>query len=196
MELTGPEGIRRALNLVGELLQARGLQFRLVVIGGAAMILQGYVARATTDVDILAFADPGQDKTLRLRPPDEPLPVALEQAAATVAEDLGLDPEWLNAVAALQWRTGLPPNLESRVHWTDYGGLQVGLADRYDLIFLKLFAAVDGGPGDVHVQDLLALSPSDEELDAAAAWVREQDPTPAIADFLTQVIRHVRSNRA
>lgn len=196
MELNGPDGIRDALSLVGELLQARGLQFRIVVIGGAAMNLQDYVARATTDVDILAFADPAGDKTLRLRPPDEPLPAALGQAAATVAADLGLDPEWLNAVAALQWRTGLPPNLESRVHWTDYGGLQVGLADRYDLIFLKLYAAVDGGPGDVHVQDLLALTPSDEELDAAAAWVREQDPTPAIADFLTQVIRHVRSNRA
>jgi len=197
MELNGPEGIRDALRLVGELLQAHGLQFRIVIIGGAAVNLLGYVTRATSDVDILAFAEPDRQGTLRLRPPDEPLPKALEEAAETVAADLGLDPEWLNAAPASQWRTGLPPKLESRVHWTDYGGLQVGLVDRYDLIFFKLYAAVDdSGPESVHSQDLLALSPSDDELEIAAAWVREQDPTPVIADTLTRVIRHVRISRA
>jgi hypothetical protein len=44
----------------------------------------------------------------------------------------------------------------------------------------------------VHAQDLLALHPSDRDLEAAAAWVREQDPTPAFANILVEVMDYVR----
>lgn len=43
------------------------------------------------------------------------------------------------------------------------------------MIALKLFAAIDRGPRSVHMQDLLRLEPSDEELESAAAWVGTQD---------------------
>lgn len=69
----------------------------------------------------------------------------------------------------------------------------MGVADRYDLIFLKLYAAADsGGPASVHFQDLLALSPTEAELNAAADWVRGQDPTPAFSGIVERVIAHVR----
>jgi hypothetical protein len=69
----------------------------------------------------------------------------------------------------------------------------VGLVDRYDLIFLKLYAAADsGGPASVHVQDLLALHPSERDLELAGAWVREQDPTPAFGGILDEVMAYVR----
>ncbi len=190
------QGIGRALRLLGELLQARGQRFHIVVIGGAAVNLLGIVTRATTDVDILAFARPGAHGRLRLTPPDEPLPRALVEPARTVATDLGLDPNWLNAGPASQWRSGLPPGLESRVQWSNYGGLDVGLVSRYDLIFLKLYAAVDdAGPTSVHFQDLLALMPTDEELAEASGWVQQQDPSPVIADTVIKVVRHARSLR-
>jgi hypothetical protein len=187
------KSIERALALVGELLQARGVRRRIVIIGGAAINLLGIVSRATTDVDILAFGRPNGS----LYPPDEPLPPDLAAAANTVAGDLGLDPHWLNTGPASQWRTGLPPGLPGRVQWRDFGGLAVGIVSRYDLIHFKLYAAADApGPGSVHAQDLLALSPSDLELAAAAEWVRSQDPSPAFADALNQVIAHVHRNRA
>jgi hypothetical protein len=111
-----------------------------------------------------------------------------------VATDLGLDPNWLNTGPASQWQTGLPPGLATRVHWREYAGLVVGLVDRYDLIFFKLYAAVDHtGPDSVHFQDLLALKPTDEELRQASTWVRQQDPSPAISDTLTRVIDHACS---
>jgi hypothetical protein len=70
-------------------------------------------------------------------------------------------------------------------------GVEVGIV--HDLIFLKLYAAADsGGPASVHFQDLLALRPTERELLAAAAWVRGQDPTPAFARILEQVIEHAR----
>jgi hypothetical protein len=99
----------------------------------------------------------------------------------------------MNAVVGLQWQTGLPPGLERRLHWRRYGGLAVGLADRYDLIFLKLYAAADsGGPSSIHFQDLVALRPTETELVAATNWTRGQDPTSAFSDILEQVIAHVR----
>jgi hypothetical protein len=196
MGFEGAEKIDEALRLVGELLQARGEAHRIVVIGGAAVNLLGFVSRATTDVDILAFARSTRRGSLRLIPPEQPLPKALVDAARTVATDLSLDPDWLNTGPASQWRSGLPPGLGPRIHWREYGGLAVGLADRYDLIFFKLYAAVDDtGPASVHFRDLIALNPADEELAKASRWVRRQDPSPAIADALKQVTEHVRNLR-
>ncbi|HEY5060147.1 MAG TPA: hypothetical protein VII52_01365, partial [Gemmatimonadaceae bacterium] len=132
-----------------------------------------------------------------LREPPEPMPEPLIRAARTVARDLELDPNWLNAGPALQWRAGLPPGLEQRVEWRQYAGLWVGVVARYDLIFFKLFAAADSaGTHSVHYQDLLALRPSTSELDAAAAWVRTQDASPDFADILDLVVRHVRKTLA
>jgi hypothetical protein len=79
------------------------------------------------------------------------------------------------------------------VEWREYAALWVGIVSRYDLIFFKLFAAVDSpGTGSVHYQDLLALSPSPEELEAAARWVRTQDVSPEFAHVLEKVVEHAR----
>jgi hypothetical protein len=183
---------------VGELLAAEGYAYAVTILGGAALNLLGIVARTTADVDILAFATPGAGTApdpATLREPPEPMPEPLARAARSVARDLGLDPHWLNTGPALQWRTGLPPGLERRVHWRRYDALWVGVVDRYDLVFFKLFAATDSaGPRSVHYQDLLALRPSAAELDAAAAWVRTQDASPEFADILQRVVAHVRTD--
>jgi len=200
MELTGPGDVNEALRLVGELLAAEGHHYAVAILGGAALNLLGIVDRTTTDVDILAFAEPNAGtapKRNSLREPPEPMPEPLIRAARTVARDLELDPNWLNAGPALQWRAGLPPGLEQRVEWRQYAGLWVGVVARYDLIFFKLFAAADSaGTHSVHYQDLLALRPSTSELDAAAAWVRTQDASPDFADILDLVVRHVRKTLA
>jgi len=158
----------------------------------------GDVERATTDVDILAFATPRANAApdqSTLREPPEPIPAALARAAATVGRDLGLDEHWLNTGPALQWRAGLPPGLAGRVEWLRYSALWVGLVARYDLIFFKLFAAADSsGPRSVHYQDLLALRPSAAECDAAVEWVSTQDASPAFADVLHRVANHVRTD--
>lgn len=196
VEFTAPQEIERALRLVGELLDAGGLRYHIVVIGGTAVNLLGLVSRATTDVDILAFATPDSAGIMRLRPPDEPLPAPLASAAATVAGDLGLDKHWLNTGPASQWQTGLPPGLEGRVMWRAYGGLSVGIVDRHDLVFFKLYAAADEtGTDSVHFQDLVALTPTDEELSAAAAWIGQQDMGPDFHRIVSKVIEHARTHR-
>lgn len=185
--------IERALHAVGALLASSGERIGIVVLGGAALNLLGVIARATRDVDIVALARRGPSSRLE-RP--EPLPPALISAISRVARDLALSPDWLNAVAGSQWDTGLPRGLRTRLHWRRYGGLDVGIVGRRDLVFFKLYASADAtGPASVHVQDLLALDPTDEELGAAARWVRTQDPSPTIATAVEAVTAYVRSAR-
>ncbi len=121
------------------------------------------------------------------------MPEILIGAVKTVARDLGLAENWLNTGPALQWSAGLPPDLQSRIHWRRYSGLWVGIVDRYDLIFFKLFAAADSsGPGSVHYRDLIALRPTPIELKAAGSWVESQDASPEFALVLEQVNATVR----
>ncbi len=70
--MDGSDDIVRALTLVGELLEADGHHYRIVIIGGSAVNLLGVVSRTTTDVDILAFATRGPSGRVRLRPTPGP----------------------------------------------------------------------------------------------------------------------------
>ena len=191
MDTTFP--LETALQATGELLARRGASAAIVVVGGTALNLLGVISRATQDVDVIAAATSrGRAAPIEIKPPD-PLPRTLTRAVATVARDLGLPNDWLNTTVASQWVTGLPSGFASRITWKAYGGLWVGLAGRYDLIFLKLYAAADDvGPTSRHFKDLVALKPTPADLDAARAWIATQDPPPAVAQAVAQVIAHVR----
>lgn len=187
-QLSGRQAIESALGAVGELLAFRGSSAGIVVAGGAALNLLGIVNRATIDVDVLAR--PGAE---RLEPPD-PLPSELVAAARLVAHDRGFLEDWINTAVAGQWRFGLPPGLERRVHWRDFGSLRVGVIDRQDLVCFKLYASADQTTADnVHTRDLLALRPTDVEFDVAAAWTMEQDPSPDFHTIVAKVVSHVRA---
>jgi hypothetical protein len=187
--LAGRAAIEAALTTVGERLALANEFCAIVVVGGAAMNLHGIVERPTIDVDVLARADPNG----AIHPPD-PLPPALQQAIAALARDRGLLAHWMNTAVAHQWLVGLPPGLAERIEWRTYGGLRVGVAGRQDLIATKLYASADQiGPDNVHVRDLLALKPSNEDLEWAAGWVREQDPSPEFHQVLDKVVAYVRT---
>ncbi len=188
--------LHQALEATGELLRRRGQQSAIVVVGGTALTLLGVIGRATEDVDVIALATPHEDRPpTEIRAPD-PLPDMLRDAVTTVARDLRLPPDWLNTTVGSQWQTGLPPGFASRVIWEQHGGLWIGLAGRFDLIHLKLYAAADDvGPSSRHFQDLVALQPTEQDLDAARAWIANQDPSYAVADAVRQVIAHVRATR-
>lgn len=187
--------IEELLAATGEHLAAEDARVGIVVLGGAALNLLGVLNRATRDVDVVALGQEDDSSDDLVIGPPEPLPEPLERAVRTVARDFGLPDDWMNTKAGLQWRTGLPPGLEDRLRWHRYGGLHVGLVSRHDLIFFKLYAAADSGsPRSVHYQDLLALEPTSEELEAAEAWVREQDPSPGFASLLDAVLNTVRDD--
>ncbi len=191
-----PEQLEAALTAVGELVAVEGERVAVVVVGGATLNLLGIVRRATSDVDVIARAYRDEAGELRLERA-EPFPPTLARAIRTVARDFGLSDEWMNAVVEAQWAQGLPPGLLEDTTWRNFGGgLDVGLVGRPTLIALKLFAAADGGPHSVHVQDLMALAPGPEELELAAGWVRTQDAAPEWGALVEEVIRHVGPSRS
>ena len=192
--LQGSDDVSQSLQLVGELLEAAGTPYAIVIVGGAALNLLGIVTRSTTDVDIIAIAVPPQEPR-GLRPPPAKLPEPLLQAARTVAHDLNLAEDWLNTGPALQWRQGLPTGLETRITWRHFAALTVGLVARVDLVHLKLYAAADNSPGSPHARDLLQLQPTDGELDAAAKWVKTQDANPTFPATVDEVVAYVRAHR-
>ena len=60
---------------------------------------------------------------------------------------------------------------------------------------VDIIAAGDSGPGSVHFNDLLALSPSPDELSTAALWVLTQDAAPEFGSLIDDVMTHALSAR-
>jgi hypothetical protein len=56
-----------------------------------------------------------------------------------------------------------------------------------DQVHLKLYAAVDQGPGK-HEADLRALEPTRDELLAAARWTLTHDPSSGYRHVLEQAL--------
>lgn len=186
--------LRDLLAQLGALLADQAEPLALVIVGGAALNLAGTIARRTADVDVLAIGQGTRDQPpAHVEVPAELPPVVLE-ASARLARDLGLPPGWLNAAVGERGRFRLPEGFAGRVAWQRMGGLWLGIAGRQDLIAMKLHAAADQDPRSRHTADLRALRPTGAELDLAAAWVRQQDASPAFPALVAQVIAHVRAD--
>jgi hypothetical protein len=166
---------------------ANGKPISLVVIGGTALAALGFVSRTTKDVDVLGELTPSEQPTLIKE--IENFPKWLMEAAEKVRRDFDLPDNWLNFGPTSQVRAGLPDGLKDRLVEKKYGSyLQIYFCDRLDQIHFKLYASIDRG--GYHVQDLVALDPTDEELLAASRWVLTQDVSitfrELLKDFLSQ----------
>jgi len=184
-----PDSLDRALGLLAELLAARNHPAQhFVVCGGSSLLALGLVSRTTTqDVDILARIEANRLVTPR------PLPDWLRVAADAVGAQLDLPRDWLNDQVDDEtlFRCGLPEGLQSRLTTESYGSrLLISFTSRRDQIFLKLHAAVDRDGGK-HLQDLLDLQPTADELLDAAKWSRTQDPSDGYRLLLGVMLKHL-----
>ena len=184
------KAVEELLSALGAHLADEGHSFAIVVVGGSTLALRGWVERTTRDVDVIARAFQEEGQWVLVAP--DPLPGPLVVAIERVARDYGLPQDWLNTTIGAQWDFGLPGGFAEDLEWRRYGTLDVGFAGRRSLIALKLYAAVDRGPTSVHFQDLLALAPSDSELDTAAAWVVTQDAAELLPDLVRDVVDAAR----
>lgn len=172
----------RALRLLGQVLQDRGLTYELAVIGGGALAMIGLIDRSTKDLDVVALVHDGSIDSA------EPLPPPLAEAITDVANELSLNPQWLNSGPTSMIRFGLPVGFLSRCSRVDYGTLTIRLASRLDQIHFKLYATADDRPAGKHHRDLVALEPTSTELFQAAAWARPHDPSPGFDLMVRQVL--------
>jgi hypothetical protein len=153
-----------------------------VVIGGSGLLAIDAISRSTQDVDVVALERHGQLVSA------QPLPAPIADAAALVARDLGLEPNWLNPGPTSLLDLGLPDGFADRLSSRDYGpALQVSFASRIDQIHLKLYAAADRRePRDF--ADLRQLAPTDQELRAGARWARTHNMPGPFDDALARAL--------
>lgn len=171
-----------ALEALGGLLESRGEEHDLVLIGGGALLLLGAIERPTKDLDVVArFVG---NELIHA----EPLPQTLLAAIGDVAAALALPGDWLNAGPAALLDFGLPEGFEERLEVRKYGALTIRLASRRDQVSFKLYAVVDQGPRSRHFADLKKLSPSSDELVASGRWCRTHDPSDGFRKMLVQAL--------
>lgn len=184
MTSIGRTQLETALRALGDLLEARGLRYEVVLIGGGNLILRGLIRRPTTkDLDLLGEWTP--DGIQPMRPMPEPLRIAV----VDVARNYGLASDWVNLGPESLLDLGLPDGFAGRLERHDYVGLVTWLAGRFDMVCFKLYAAVDQGPRSRHLQDLRELQPDRDELLAAARWTRTHDPSPGFRSVLVDALR-------
>ena len=184
-DITNSEATDRLLSALGEQLGAHSQSFELVIVGGSGLLALGLIERSTRDVDVVALRVGNELASAK------PLPAALEAARDRVARDFSLPAEWLNPGPTALLEFGLPAGFIDRLERRDYGDhLAVYFASRYDQIHFKLYALVDQGPGK-HEADLRALSPTEEELLAAARWSTSHDPSEGYTQMLRDVLTHL-----
>ena len=183
--------LNAALALLGERLDfLPGEPVRIIICGGSALIALRLRDRTTTDVDVVALMN---EKKELLSP--DPLPEFLLSAARQVARDLGLSPEWLNNGPSRGegglFQMGLPAGFVTRLTGRRFGKrLFAFFIAREDQIHFKLYAAADQRSG-THLNDLLALKPTDAELETAARWAMTHDVSEGfkfvLKDLLSQI---------
>jgi hypothetical protein len=120
-----------------------------------------------------------------------PLPAELVAGRDRVARDFDLPENWLNVAPAALLDYGLPEGFVERLERQDYGGaLTVDFASRFDQIHFKLYAMADQGAGK-HEADLHALSPTHDELLAAARWTQTHDPSEGFREQLVAALSYL-----
>ena len=86
---------------------------------------------------------------------------------------------------------GLPKGIDRRLTRRDFGDrLAIYYVGRIDQIHFKVFAAVDSGPGR-HVDDLMELEPSSDEMEKAAIWAMTHDQSVEFKMVLVSMLRQM-----
>jgi len=182
--MLGRANLEEALRTLGAVLESRGFSARILVAGGSSLLLLGLIDRPTADLDVIGLAT--GDRYVKA----EKIPPALADAARDVGAALGLGDNWLNNGPASLFDFGLPEGYEKRVSVHHYGGLEVHIPGRVDLLAFKLYAAVDqsGKRNTKHLSDLKDMEPMPVELLTAARWTRTHDPSEGYKGELIRVL--------
>lgn len=182
--------IEKSLILLGERLEIDEFEpIEIIVCGGSALIVMNLIKRETTkDVDMVGFLKK-DSKGKYIVEECLVIPATMKKAINQIAKDLGLEENWLNAdPTRLLKFGGLPDGLIGRLQAKKYGKvLTVHFISRIDQIYFKLYAAADSGPGR-HVDDLIDLKPTDDELFNASNWAMMQDNSEGFKKILKDML--------
>lgn len=161
--------IIRALQALGDELTRREVRGQIFIVGGAAMALAYSTRRVTRDID--AVFEPK---------------AAIYEAAAKVAEDLGLPEDWLNDAA----KAFMPGNDAHARPVPDITGVEITTASPRYLLAMKLMATRIGGD-DEDIEVLLReceISKPREALELLEHMYPSYKPQPKTRLFLESLL--------
>lgn len=163
------DGVLRALRAVGRRLEAQGIQGDLYLVGGAAMAVAYDARRMTADVNAVF----------------EPKMLVYE-AAAAVAEEMGLPPDWLNDGV----KTFLVGDDPYEGPSFDLPGLRVQAASPQMLLTLKVLAARVGEDDDdvALLARMLGMSDAEAVLDLVVGIAGERRVAARSSFFVRAVL--------
>jgi hypothetical protein len=159
---------------------------RLLCCGGAGLNVLEIISRPTKDVDILAQVGEGHALL-----PARAFSPEMEVAVAKTAIHFGLASDWINSASSILLQRGLPPGLVERsaANARQYGPcLRIQFIARIDQVALKLNAAMDPLEGRRHADDLVAMSPTEEELNHGLAWLLSWQSSDAFKIRLSYIV--------
>lgn len=169
--------LQEALTLLGKVLELRNSPpCHFVVVGGAALLTAGIVARATRDVDVIARREiPEGDLA-----PISGLPEEVSDASKAVALELGLAENWFNAATSffVTSLTDFPAEVWTEMQTISFGSrLQLSFVGRLGLIHFKFSAAIDPRRDRrlIDREDLQKLAPTEEEVIRVHSWLRREE---------------------
>jgi uncharacterized nucleotidyltransferase DUF6036 len=158
-----------ALRALGDELSRRGVRGQVFIVGGAAMALAYSSRRVTKDIDAVF----------------EPKSIVY-QAAAKVADDLGLPEDWLNDAV----KGFMPGDDPDRVPLPDVRGIEVTTASPAYLLAMKLMA-MRFGEDEEDIELLLRMCGITNATDALALFARlypHQKPPLKTRLFLEELL--------
>ncbi len=164
--------ILKALQTLGDELSQNGVHGQIFVVGGAAMALAYSTRRVTKDVD--AVFEPKS---------------SIYEAAAKVAERLGLPEDWLNDAA----KGFMPGEDEDPRPVPDIQGIEITTASPQYLLAMKLMA-MRFGEDDEDIEILVhecGLHNAQEALELLERMYPTREPLPKTRFFLEELFgRH------
>jgi hypothetical protein len=159
-----------ALQALGDELTRQGIRGQIFIVGGAAMALAYSTRRVTRDID--AVFEPKS---------------SIYEAAAKIAEDLGLPEDWLNDAV----KGFLPGEDEQARPVPEITGIEITTASPEYLLAMKLMA-MRFGEDDGDIQILLracGLHKVEDVLDLLKRIYPTQEPSPKTRFFLEELLR-------
>ncbi len=156
----------------------------ILICGSMAMILQGVISRRTRDIDGAAFVSTLDGELVLSKPYPSP---AFRRAIERVGSVHNVQKHWLSFQSKTLLDDGLPDGILERASTRDYGSkLTVRLISRYDMILLKMKAAV--ARGGIDIEDLSAMNTTQEEVSVGFLWCLEQGyPKESLLEVLEKI---------
>jgi hypothetical protein len=150
----------KAIKEFDEFLLHKGLKFEAIIIGGAALTILNVITRMTEDVDCI----------------DPEIPLEIKNASIDFIKQnphYGLVPEKFLNNGPITITKDLPEDWKIRTQIIFQGKALTFLTlSRLDLLKTKLDAMVHRGRD---IDDVVAMKPTEEELEASLEWVLNVD---------------------